>query len=51
MEQGLAPGMQDGQEADLCAEMFGICGDGSQGLGCGLEEQVVAETLVLQRDG
>jgi hypothetical protein len=29
--------VQDGEEANLRAEMFWIGGDGAQGFGCGLE--------------
>jgi hypothetical protein len=50
MEQDLAPGVKDGKKADVRTEMLGICGDGEQGLRGGMEEQAVAQTLVLQRD-
>jgi len=33
----LPPGVQYGEEADLGAEVFGIGGDGTQGLGGGGE--------------
>jgi hypothetical protein len=36
-EQVLAPGMQDGEEADLCAQPFGIGSDFEQGLGTGVK--------------
>jgi hypothetical protein len=39
-QQGLAPGMQDGKESDLCAEPFRISSDFEQGLGTGGEEQI-----------
>ena len=51
VEQGLAPGVKNGQEADVCTEVLGILGDGEQGLRGGMEEQAVAQTLVLQGDG
>src|SRR5687767_877826 len=51
MKQDLVPSMEDGEKAHVRAEILGFCGDGSQGLGSGLKEQVVAQTLVLQRDG
>ena len=51
MQQLLAPGMQDGDEADLGAQVLGIGGDGAQGLGAGVEEQIVERGLVLKGDG
>ena len=40
-QQGLAPGMQDGKESDLCAETaFRISSHFEQGLGTGGEEQI-----------
>ena len=50
MQQGGSPGVQDGEEANLRAQMFGIGGDGAQGLGRGLEENVVDHLLVLVGD-
>lgn len=43
--------MQNGEEADLGAEMLGIGGDGAQRLGGGAEQQTVDERLVLVRNG
>ncbi len=39
-QQGLAPGMQDGEKSNLCAEPFRISGDFEQGLRTGVEEQI-----------
>ena len=39
-QQGLTPGMQDGEESDLCAEPFWISSHFEQGLGTGVEEQI-----------
>jgi hypothetical protein len=35
MEQRLAPSVEDGEEAKLCAEVLGIGGDRAQGFGDG----------------
>jgi hypothetical protein len=46
--------MQDREEADLGAQVFGIGGDRAQGLGAGVEQHIVDELLVLvsdRRDG
>ena len=48
MFQLLTPGMQNAEEADLGAEMFGIPGDFDQGFRAGTEQQIVNELLVLQ---
>ena len=50
MQQILAPGMQDGDEADLGAQVLRVGGDGAQGLGGGMEQDVVDDRLVLVRD-
>ena len=47
MLQTLAPGMQDGDEADLCAQMSGIRRDRAQSLGCGVKQDVVDGGLIL----
>ena len=39
-QQGLTPGMQDGEKSNLCAEPFRISSDFEQGLGTGVEEQI-----------
>ena len=44
------PCMKHGGDADPGAEMFGIGGDGEQGLGRGLEQQVVDHGLVMPGD-
>ena len=46
----LAPGVKDGQEADLGPEVLGIGGDLLQGLGGGAEQEAVDHALVLQGD-
>ena len=48
-QQVLTPTVQHGKETDLCAEMFGVGGDLEQGLGSGVEQQVVEDLLVDQR--
>jgi len=42
--------VQDGEEANLRAQMFGIGSYGAQSLGRGLEEDVVDHVLVLVSD-
>jgi hypothetical protein len=37
MEQRLAASVEDGEEAEFCAEMLGIGGGRAQGFGGGLE--------------
>jgi len=48
-QQVLTPTVQHGEETDLCAEMFGVGGDLQQGLGRGVEQQVVEDLFVDQR--
>jgi hypothetical protein len=48
-EQILTPGMQHGEESDLCSQVFGIGGHLEQGLGTGAEQEVIEDLLVLQR--
>jgi len=50
MGERRAPGVQHGGEADARAQMFGIGGDGDEGLGGGPEQEVVDGGLVLERD-
>ncbi len=50
MQQGGPPGVQDGEEANLRAQMFGIGSYGAQSLGRGLEEDVVYHLLILVSD-
>src|SRR5580658_2198199 len=45
----LSPGMQDAEESDLGAEMFGIGSDLQQSRGAGAEQKVIDDLLVLQR--
>ena len=46
----LSPTVQDGKEADLRTEVFGIGRDGSQSFGRGPEENAVDSLLVLESD-
>src|ERR1035437_3332354 len=50
MQQGGSPGVQYGEETNLRAQMFGIGGNGAQGFGRGLEENVIDHLLVLVSD-
>ena len=50
MLQGLAPGVQHANKADVGTQMLGIGGDGTQGLGGGPEQDVVDDSLVLKSD-
>src|SRR5215471_3873190 len=45
------PTVEDGEEANLSAQMFGIGGDGAQGLGGGAEQNPVDHFFVLVSDG
>ena len=45
-----APGVEDGENADADAEVFGIGRDGDQGLGRCLEQDVVDRGLVVVGD-
>jgi hypothetical protein len=47
-QQVLTPTVQHGQEPDVCAEMLGVGGDLEQGLGSGVEQQVVEDLLIDQ---
>ena len=50
MDERLAPGVEDGEEADLGAEMAAVGGYGAQRLGDGPEEKAVDDGLVLGGD-
>ena len=50
MEQGLAPGMQHGDHAELGAEVAGVGGDHAQCLGRRSEQDGVDRRLVLEGD-
>ena len=50
MQQVLTPGMQDGDEADLGTQMLRLRRDRAQGLGGGVEQDVVDHGLVLVGD-
>ena len=49
VKQVLAPGVEDGEESDAGSQMFGIGGDGEQGLGCGAEENAVNSLFFSQK--
>jgi hypothetical protein len=49
MEQVLTPGMQDGEEADLRSQVFGVGGHLEKSLRTGAEQEVINDLLVLQR--
>jgi hypothetical protein len=49
--QGLAPGVENRGNADVCAQMPGVACKLLQGLGSGLEQQVVEDTLVDANEG
>src|SRR5688572_5705773 len=51
VDQILAPGVKNGEEADFSTEMFRISSDEPQGFGGGLKEYAVDGSLVLQGDG
>ena len=48
--EGLSPGVQDGEKADLGAQMCRVAGDGPQGLGRGAEEDPIDDRFVLVGD-
>ncbi len=48
MQEVLAPGMKDREEADARAEVFGVCSDGEECSGTGGKEDVVNRFFVLQ---
>ena len=50
MRHRRSPGVKDGGDADTRAEMLRISGDGQHRLRCRLEQQIVDERLVLERD-
>ena len=50
MDERLAPGVQDGEEADLGAEVAGVGRYGAKRLGDGPEEETVDDGLVLGGD-
>ena len=49
-QQVLSPTVEDGEEADLGAQMLGIGGDGLQRFGGGAEENAIDHLLVLVGD-
>ena len=51
IHQGLAPGVEYGEETDLSTEVLGIGTDGAQRLRGGGEEHVVEQRPILKGDG
>ncbi len=51
VQQRLRPGVQDGEKADLGAEVTRIAGDLEQGLGRGAKQDLVDQFLVSPRNG
>ena len=51
MVEGLPPGVEDGGDADIGAEVLGIGRDRQQRLGRGLEQERIDRRLVLVGDG
>ena len=51
VEEGLGPGVEDGDESDVCAEVLGIGSELFEGLGSGVEEDTVEGALVSQGEG
>src|SRR5690349_3777883 len=49
VQEILAPGVEDAEEADLSAEVLGIGGDLQQGGGAGAEQQTIDNLLVMKR--
>jgi hypothetical protein len=49
MVQLLAPGVEDGEAADLGSEMLGLSGDVLERLGDRVKEQPIEEPRVLER--
>ena len=50
MDERLAPGVEDGEEADLDAEVAWVGSDRAERLGDGPEEETVDDGLVLGGD-
>ena len=48
--QGLAPGVEDGEAADLCTQVLGISCDLLEGLGRSSEQDPVDDLLVLESE-
>jgi hypothetical protein len=50
-QQVLPPGVQDSRNADLRSKPSAVAGQGQQGLGGGLKEQVVQSAGVVEHEG
>jgi hypothetical protein len=51
VEEGLSPGVEDGEKANPGAQVLGSSGDAQQGLRSGLAQEVVHDPVVLQGQG
>lgn len=51
IHQCLRPGVEDGGKPDLRAQVNGVLGQLDEGLRCGLEQEVVDDSLVSQSEG
>lgn len=49
IDQGLCPGVEDGNDPDLCTQVFGILGQYRERPGGGFEQEVVESPLVAER--
>src|SRR6267142_5147585 len=47
----LSPRVEDGEEADLGAQVFGVACDGEQSLGNTAKEEIVDHVFVVEGDG
>jgi hypothetical protein len=51
IEQVLAPGVEDGEEAEIGSQVFRVAREGEQGLGNGAQEDAVNHAWVLESEG
>ena len=51
LEESLAPGMQNRQEADVGAQVFGIGSNLEESVGGGPKQQAVNQNLILEGEG
>jgi len=51
MNEGLAPGVEDGEEAEASAEVARVGGDVLERPGRGAQQEVIDDPGVLQREG
>jgi hypothetical protein len=50
-EKSLAPSMENGQKADVRAQVFGISSNLEQSFGRGAKQQAINQSLILQAQG